>query len=582
MPPKRPDRGLSGATRRSTRLNPSTAGATTTTARPASPKKPKKKTPAATATSPSSKKKAIPRTKKHSTSLSAPTEHENPQATPPSTAALDNTWGGIHFTANGSMILEDSADLHLLGWTSDQDPWSAGIEVGLGEKSTEDLDGMELSDRQETLAKPDDGSPPTKKASKRKRGRPRKERNPSPSPSPLAPPLPLPLESPMPPRAEFRCDHNGVSKTVRLDYYTRWEDARPRFLDAMNIAPLERAAVRIGCRSNDARATESPTAIDEALEWDDVMKTLRTHRNACARNAKLKPKEPITVLDITAPVVDKTAPAKLANSDKAKGKGRAIPVASEQLSLEPATMPKKMKIEDALTILRTVHRCDLHDRCCRIVPPRRVGERPQHVPWTLTDLTTWARYMVAGLTDENTPPPEVQRTQQEEGPAEPKHQASKSRHHGKHSKSPAPLSDSGEDSDSDGKRLRKAPRLGLDFRPHAKQSSSSTRLKSGHVPPQATFSANPQDYPLTALFLSELEDKYKESGDFEFKKFAYTIGRDHGLVRINHIVAAGGDSISAHWLAELVDGLDLGTAQIIWDEAGARVRMIESDVVVQS
>lgn len=155
------------------------------------------------------------------------------------------------------------------------------------------------TDRQETLATPDEGPSPTQKPLKRKRGRPRKERNPSPSPSPLKPDLPLPLESPMPPRAEFRCDHNGVSKTVRLDYYTRWEDARPRFLDAMNIAPLERAAVRIGLRSNDARATESPTAIDEASEWDDMMKTLRTHRNACARNAKLKPKEPMTVLDIT-------------------------------------------------------------------------------------------------------------------------------------------------------------------------------------------------------------------------------------------------------------------------------------------
>lgn len=102
------------------------------------------------------------------------------------------------------------------------------------------------------------------------------------------------------------------------------------------------------------------------------------------------------------------------------------------------------------------------------------------------------------------------------------------------------------------------------------------------MPPQATFSANPQDYPLTASFLSELEDKYKESGDFEFKKFGYTIGRNHGLVRINHIVVAGGDNISAYWLAELVDGLDLGMAQIIWDEARARVRIIESDVVVQS
>ncbi|KAG8930144.1 hypothetical protein FRC00_001252 [Tulasnella sp. 408] len=373
----------------------------------------------------------------------------------------------------------------------------------------------------------------------------------------------------MPPRAEFRCDHNGVSKTVRLDYHIRWEEARVRFLDAMNVAPFERATVRIGCQNSDSRVTESPLAIDEALEWDDIMKTLRMHRNVCAQNSKLRPKEPVTILDITAPVADRTAPAKAGGVGKAKGKGHATSSIPEHSTAEVAAAQKKMRLEDAATTLR-IH--------LKVIPPRRPGEKAKHVPWTLSDLITWAKYMVAGLADAKTPPPEVlQRTQQEDALAESirKPSGSQRRRYQKHSELSDPLSGSDEGSEADDQPKRKAPRLGLDSKPWSANSHSKSSANPGPASYQPTVLTNPQDYPLTASFLSDLENHY--AGDFEFKKFAHAIGRVHGLVRINHLVAAGGDNVSAHWLSELVDGLDLGTAQILWDEARTRVQIIEAN-----
>ncbi|KIO20959.1 hypothetical protein M407DRAFT_245634, partial [Tulasnella calospora MUT 4182] len=182
--------------------------------------------------------------------------------------------------------------------------------------------------------------------------------------------------------------------------------------------------------------------------------------------------------------------------------------------------------------------------------------------------------MVAGLTNAKTPPPEVlQRTKQEDALAEPIRGPllSQSRRHRKHSELSDPLSES-EDSGAEDQPARKAPHLGLESQPRSMNPSSKASENLGQASFQPVPLVNPQDYPLTASFLNDLKDEY--AGDFEFKRFAHAIGRVHGLVRINHLVAAGGGSISARWLSELVDDLDLGTAQIIWDEARTRVQMI--------
>lgn len=142
---------------------------------------------------------------------------------------------------------------------------------------------------------------PSPEKPKRGRGRP-------PKPKPAAPiakkvathlePLPLPDESPMRPQAVFRCDFGGASKTVKIGLWDDWDGTRIKFLDAMNIAPRDRASVRLGFKCQDARVNDPPTALEDSDEFDDLMKELRININDCARS-KVKSKMPVMIFNIS-------------------------------------------------------------------------------------------------------------------------------------------------------------------------------------------------------------------------------------------------------------------------------------------
>lgn len=131
---------------------------------------------------------------------------------------------------------------------------------------------------------------------KRKRGRPPKVVAKVVEAAKPAVPLPFAPESPASSTLRFNCVHDGVGKNVRLYGYAAYDASILRFLDAMNVAPLDRPLTRLGYKFADARVGDAPNALDTCEEFDEMMKDLRVNANALAEKQKgVKEKTPTTI-----------------------------------------------------------------------------------------------------------------------------------------------------------------------------------------------------------------------------------------------------------------------------------------------